>query len=121
MKKFLVFLVAISIQLCCFSLAFSASFEETKRAADQGDADAQFNMGAMYYDGEGVQQDYQKAKQWYEKAAEKKDANAQYILGFMYEKGHGVRQDLATAKEWYGKACDNGKQDGCDAYARLNR
>lgn len=85
MKKLLVFLVAISIQLCCFSPAFSVSFEETKHAAEQGDPAAQFSLGVMY-------------------------AN-----------GQGVRQNLATAKEWYGRACDNGNQDGCDAYARLNR
>ena len=64
MKKFLVFLVAISIQLCCFSLAFSASFEETKRAADQGDAVSQLNLGFMYEFGEGVQQNHSTACQW---------------------------------------------------------
>lgn len=121
MKKLLVFLVAISIQLCCFSPVFSASFEETKHAAEQGDAAAQFFLGTMYYNGQGVQQDYQKARQWYEKAAAQGESSAQFCLGLLYENGHGVRQDLATAKEWYGKACDNGNQGGCDAYARLNR
>ena len=38
----------------------------------------------------------------------------------MYVKGKGVRQDGRTAKEWFGKACDNGEQNGCDAYRELN-
>ena len=75
----------------------------------------------MYYLGNGVRQDYQKARQWYEKAAVQGNSSAQFCLGLMYETGKGVRQDPATAKEWYGKACDNGNQNGCDAYARLNR
>lgn len=75
----------------------------------------------MYALGEGVRQDYQKAKELYEKAAIQGNAGAQCNLGLLYEYGKGVRQDLATAKEWYGRACDNGNQNGCDAYARLNR
>ena len=121
MKKIFVFLVAISIQLCCFSPAFSFSVEETKRAAEQGDAVAQSQLGCIYALGRGVRQDYQKARQWYEKAAAQGNADAQFFLGIIYENGYGVRKDLATAKEWYGRACDNGSQDGCDAYAQLNR
>ncbi|MDY4807685.1 MAG: hypothetical protein SO257_07505 [Desulfovibrio sp.] len=55
------------------------------------------------------------------RAAEQGSDLAQYLLGSMYEKGCGVRQDLAKAKEWFGRACDGGNQDGCDAYARLDR
>jgi len=38
----------------------------------------------------------------------------------IYKNGLGVRQDLGIAKEWYGKACDNGEQEGCDEYRKLN-
>lgn len=91
-----------------------------KKAAEQGHAKAQYFLGGLYYFARGVQQDYHKAKEWYEKAAEQENAGAQFALGVLYENGHGVRQEYATAKEWYGKACDNGDQDGCDAYKRLN-
>ena len=73
----------------------------------------------MYYNGQGVRQDYTQAVQWYRKAAEQGDAEAQYNLGLMYYKGEGVRQDLALAQEWFGKACQNGNQNGCDNYQRL--
>ena len=38
----------------------------------------------------------------------------------MYIKGEGVRQDIRMAKEYFGKACDNGFQEGCDLYRKLN-
>lgn len=104
MKKLLVLLVAISIHLCCFSAAFSASFEETKRAAEQGDANAQTVIGSMYDLGLGLPQDYQQAKQWYEKAAAQENSNAQLNLGVMYANGHGVRQDYHQGKQWFEKA-----------------
>ena len=91
-----------------------------EKAAAQGDADAQFNLGVMYRQGKGVRQDYVKARKWYEKAAAQGDADAQNNLGALYHNGQGVRQNKRTAKEWFGKACDNGAQMGCDNYRKLN-
>ena len=98
----------------------SLSDEELAR---QGDVHAQWRLGQMYYNGEGVRQDYAKAFEWYQKAAAHENsgvAYAQYNLGVMYYNGEGVRQDYAQAKEWVGKACDNGLQIGCDKYIELN-
>ena len=92
-----------------------------RKAAEQGFAQAQYNLGVMYENGRGVRQDYIQAVQWYRKAAEQGIAQAQYNLGLMYAKGEGVRRDHKIAKEWFGKACDNGLQLGCDAYRKLNQ
>ena len=94
-------------------------FKETLQVAEQGNAQAQFNLGVMYANGQGVRQDYAQAVQWYRRAAEQGHAQAQNNLGVMYEQGQGVRQDSALAQEWYGKACDSGNQKGCDNYRRL--
>ena len=56
-----------------------------RKAADQGDAAAQFNLGVMYATGQGVPQDYAEAVKWYRKAAEQGHAGAQYNLGVMYD------------------------------------
>ena len=96
-------------------------FKETFQVAKQGNAKAQYNLGGMYYNGQGVRKDYAQAVQWYRKAAEQGIAQAQYNLGLMYAKGEGVRQNYKIAKEWFGKACDNGIQLGCDAYRELNQ
>jgi len=50
---------------------------EVKKWAEKGDAGAQHNLGLMYYDGEGVVQDYIEAVKWYRKAADQGDAPAQ--------------------------------------------
>ena len=96
-------------------------FEWFTKAAGQGHADAQYELGVMYAQGHGVRQDYQKAFEWYTKAANQGYTLAQNNLGVMYENGQGVRQNKSTAKRYYGQACDHGNQLGCDHYRRLNQ
>ena len=74
------------------------------KAAEQGDAVAQFNLGVMYYGGEGVPQDYEEALRWYKLAAEQGYAVAQGNLGSSYSKGEGVTQDYVLAHMWYNLA-----------------
>lgn len=104
----------------CYALSDEEIFNIEQEKAQNGDAEAQTFVGYMYEHGQGVKQDYKKAFEWYEKAAIQGVPQAQVILGAMYESGICVRQDKHIAKEWYGKACDNGYQDGCDNYRKLN-
>ena len=76
--------------------------------ADRGDATAQYFLGVMYSDGQGVPQDYAEAVRWYRKAADQGDKDAQFDLGLMYSNGRGVPQDYAEAVKWYRKAADQG-------------
>ena len=92
-----------------------------EQAAAQNHSGAQVYLGCLYANGHGIPRNYKLAKYWLTEAAAQGDATALYSLGVMYEHGLGVRQNFATAKELYGRACDNGLQNGCDAYARLNR
>ena len=69
--------------------------------AEQGDAHAQFYLGSMFMDGEGVPQDYAEAAKWYWRAANQEDAAAQNNLGVMYENGEGVSRDLEQAYMWF--------------------
>ena len=62
----------------------------------------------MYYEGQGVTQDYKAAVRWYRLAAEQGLAEAQSNLGFMYGKGRGVLQDNIRAHMWYNIAAANG-------------
>lgn len=78
------------------------------RLAEQGDAHAEFMLGAMYQFGEGVLQDYVRAGLWYRKAADRGVAAAQYNLGVMYDTGQGVAQDHAMALQLYRAAADQG-------------
>ena len=98
-----------------------SDFRETLQLAEQGDAKAQNNLGAMYATGRGVRQNYAEAVKWYRQAAEQGLAAAQYNLGARYFTGRGVHQDFHLSKEWFGKACDGGVQEGCILYRYLNQ
>lgn len=89
----------------------SKAFEWYLKAAEQGDRDAQYNLGLMYRKGKGVEQSESKAFEWYLKAADQGDADAQIIVGYMYQKGIGVGQNDNKAVEWYRKAVENGNSD----------
>ena len=65
----------------------------------QGHANAQYSLGLMYEDGEGVPQDYSNAMEWYLKAANQGHAKAQHKLGGMYGNGRGVPEDYSKAME----------------------
>ena len=79
-----------------------------EKAANQGYAQAQFNLGLCYYEGQGVVQSYEKAAYWYEKAANQGLAQAQFNLGVCYDKGRGVGQSYEKAAFWYEKAANQG-------------
>lgn len=65
----------------------------------------------MYYAGLGVEQDYAKALEWFEKAAELNYTTAVHNIGYMYQEGLGVEQDYDKALEWYEKAVELGDED----------
>ena len=79
--------------------------------AQQGHSEAQFYLGRMYDDGNGMPQDDAEAVKWYRRAAEQGYASAQFNLGFMYGNGHGVPQDYAKAVTWYRRAAEQGDAD----------
>lgn len=68
--------------------------------AGQGLAEAQYHLGVMYQDGEGVLQDNKEAARWYRAAAEQGHAFAQANLASMYHNGEGVPQDYKEAVRW---------------------
>jgi TPR repeat protein len=87
-----------------------------RKAAEQGHAEAKFNLGIMYYNGRGVLQDYVEAAKWYHEAAEQGDQWAQNNLGVMHENGEGVPTDWMTAYMWFDLAARQGNEK-----ARENR
>ena len=89
--------------------------DETRSAAEQGDADAQYNLGLRYHYGEGVPQDDAEAVKWWRLAAEQGDATAQRNLGLMYRDGEGVLKDYAEAVKWSSLAAKQGRRDGAAA------
>lgn len=98
----------LSLLLIGCSATVADEFEITRKAAEQGDAVAQFNLGVMYDNGEGVPEDDAEAARWFRVVAEQGYAAAQYNLGMMYRKGEGVPEDDTEAVRWYRLAAEQG-------------
>ncbi|MHB9147215.1 MAG: patatin-like phospholipase family protein [Candidatus Amoebophilus sp.] len=79
-----------------------------ERAVRQGCPKAQYNLGKMYYNGWGVDKNYQEAVEWFQKAANQGLAWAQYQLGYMYEYPKGLLQNYKEAAKWYQAAAKQG-------------
>nr|WP_181718316.1 tetratricopeptide repeat protein [Psychrobacter sp.]QJS05259.1 sel1 repeat protein [Psychrobacter sp.] len=106
------------------------TLEETKVLAEQGDMEAQFNMGFTHYNGiekgDGkeytvITRGYEKAFEWFTKAAEQGHADAQNNLGLMYKAGLGVSHDDYVAFEWFTKAAEQGHADAQNNLGLLYR
>jgi len=87
---------------------YAMAVEMYRKAAEQGQAEAQFKLGQMYNKGQGVTQNRQKAVKWFRKAAEQGLTLAQYNLGVMYHHGLGITQNHQQALNWFRKAAEQG-------------
>lgn len=83
--------------------------------AEQGDADAQYYLGTIYYHGKkGIAQDREKGVAWYRKAAEQGNSCAQYWLGYAYYHGEGIARDSEVGMTWLCKAAKQGNTYAMD-------
>ncbi len=87
---------------------YAAALGRLRPLAEHGHAEAQFNLGLMYVNGQGVAQDHTEAMKWYREAAEQELATAQYNLGLMYGLGQGVPQNFVMAHMWWTLAARQG-------------
>ena len=90
-----------------------------KGLASEGDVDAQFRLGKMYYEGKNVLKNTSEAKKWYEMSATAGHALAQHVMGDMYRKGLGVEKNMREALKYYELAASQGIGDSMLAIGRL--
>lgn len=100
---------------------YVTAFKQWRPLAEKGQAKAQYNLGLLYYNGRGVNQDYTQARHWYLKAAEQGQAFAQNNLGKLYEKGQGVLQDPVQADMWYLLSAAQGNDVAVKNHETLSR
>ena len=84
--------------------AQTPEIDALRARAEQGDAEAQYDLGVMYDNGRGVPQDDAEAVRWYRLAADQGEALAQKDLGIMCGNGRGVPQDDVQAHMWFNLA-----------------
>lgn len=87
---------------------YATALYEFQLLAEQGNADAQYNLGIMYREGLGVDKDYFLAKEMFHKAAVQGLSKAQNNLGMVYRSGQGAPQDYTEAFQWFYKAAEQG-------------
>ena len=95
---------ALAVMMCFLSLQ-AKTLPEIRAAAEQGDADAQFELGVYYSVGICVKMDEATAKKWYLKAAEQGHVAARATC---LSEGYGVKKDIAKAVDWLRKASETG-------------
>lgn len=84
------------------------SLGELKTLAENGDAEAMFNLGEAYALGQDMAEDFIQAANWYALAAKKNHAPAQTALGRLYQMGQGVAEDQGRARDLFLKAAETG-------------
>jgi len=84
---------------------YSKAMKEFKAAGDKVSC---YNIGIMYYKGEGIARNPKLAIPWFRKSAEKGHPAAQLILGTIYDKGADIPQDRSEAAKWYRKSGEQG-------------
>lgn len=79
-----------------------------REAAGKGNAEAQFRLGMLYANGEGVDLDHAKAAELMLASAKQGHTTAQTTLGWLHANGYGVEQDDERARTWYRRAAESG-------------
>jgi uncharacterized protein len=92
-----------------------------RKAAVQGFAPGQINLGLMLEQGKGVDRDEAEASRWYRRAALEGFAAGQHHLARLYQAGKGVPLDLGLAVFWYAKAVNQNFAPAQLAYGLMHR
>ena len=87
--------------------------------AEQGMSTAQYILGTMYGNGQGVPQNNEIALKWFTLAADQGNSSAQNCLGAIYADGRGIRKNEETAVNWYRKSAEQGYDWGQFKLARM--
>lgn len=97
---------------------FAEAYCIMRPLAEDGDADAQYNIGWMYMNGYGLRVNDSLALEWWEKASEQGHSDASFSIGMLYSLGESeVSKDSDEAIDFYLIAADAGHED---AIAILN-
>jgi uncharacterized protein YgiM (DUF1202 family) len=98
---------------------FAEAYCLWKPLAEQGEPEAQYHIGWLYANGNGLRVDTERAVEWWRRAAEQGLADAQFAIGLAATTGDGMARDLNAAVAWYGLAARQGHEDARDILLQL--
>lgn len=97
---------------------YKKAYSTMRSLAESSDhAYAQYYVGMMHLNGQGVEQDYEEAGRWFRKASEQSIPQAQYKLGLLYMNGQGLPQDYEFAYSWFRVGATHGHNKSIQAIA----
>lgn len=99
---------------------YAEAYCRWKPLAERGYAEAQYHLGWLHANGNGMVVDIQTALAWWRKAAAQGHADAQFAVALAYTTGEGITADLNEAVNWYLAAARRGHPDARDILIRLN-
>lgn len=117
---------ALEFSLAEAEAAWQRGDTETARVhwqglVEQGDVLASNNLGHLYENGIGVERDFKKSFELYQRAADAGVPVGQFNLGEAYAQGRGPKQDAIEALKWYMLAAAGGDSDAASAVQRLQQ
>ena len=121
MKKIILSILVLSMLTACAGAAAEAPRHGGRGNGAGGGSMQTLNEGIACMNGDGVEQDYEKALRLFMEACEAGSMKAARYVGMVYEQGLGVEQDLNKAIELYQEAAGYENQDAVDALARLGK
>jgi TPR repeat protein len=104
-----------------FSGDFETAFKEFFIAAEEGLSLAQYNLGILYFTGQGVEQNFDEAFKWTKAAAEQGHLNAQFNLGSLFLDGQGTSKNIPQGIEWFSQAAKNGHSNAAYSLAKMHQ
>jgi uncharacterized protein len=87
---------------------YETALKVIRPRAEKGQVLAEYILGLMYANGQGVAESYPEAMKWLQKAGEQGEAKAQFSVGVIYSKGLGMPKNDAEAFKWYRRSADQG-------------
>lgn len=109
--------VILASMACTGTYALATSPEDLVRKAEQGDHNVQCYLGHLYLAGKGVEQDFARAKYWYQRVVEQQGADAKivahanFVLGMLHSSGKGGKQNYREAMQCFQIAARQGYTD----------
>ena len=113
MRKIAALMVCVMV-MCDVVPALAETVKQLQKRAQGGNAQAQYELGTKYYNGDGVKKNHAEAFKWWLSAAKNGHAKAQCAVASLYYAGDGVKMNKKEAFKWYLRAAENG-----DASAQL--
>jgi TPR repeat protein len=98
---------------------YSKALPLLRKAANMGNAKAEYELGLCYQGGFGLKQDLHQCFLWYTKSAAGGDTDGEEQLGKCYENGWGVEKNLEKAKHWYQASANQGNKESQELLANL--